>query len=141
MTWAKVRLALALAAFAGWLGYLGYAALTKSHEPRVSIAAIAAAKLQVIADVTAGPDGKPAAHVKGVVLGDNKDFEGDIVNLAPAHGFTGPGKYLLLLEPFGKDYRLVLPPRSPGYERPLSDIPTIYPWLPDVQAQMAKLKP
>src|SRR3954447_8172145 len=98
MTWPRVRLALALAAFLGWMGYLGYAALTKSRGPVVSHARVAAAKVSVVADLDAGPDGKPVAKVKGIPVGGpgNAPFEGEVVNLPGAEGFAGPGKYLLL---------------------------------------------
>jgi hypothetical protein len=140
MTVARVRLALALLAFFGWLGYLGYAAATKSRGPIVSHARAAAAKTAVVADLTAGPDGKLPSHVKGTLADKhNENFDGEVVNLPDAQGYTGPGKYLLLLEPLADVYRLVLPPRSPGYEHPSADKPLVYPWTTDVQAQMAKL--
>lgn len=134
----RIRLLLAAALFFGWLGYLGYAALNKSHEPRVSIAAIAAAKTLVVVDLTSGPGGKPVTHVKGETV-DGKPFEANITNLAEAHGYVQPGKYLLLLGPDGDDYAVVGSPSSPGYSAH-RDSPTIYPWNRDVQAQVQKLR-
>jgi len=141
MNGAKVRLGLALAAFLGWLGYLGYTALSRSQEPRVSQAALAAAKIAVVADLVSDHEGKLGAKVKGTTLGDSKPFEGTVANLNQVRGYSGAGKYLLLLEPDGPDHRLVTLPRSPGHDRSRLDATTIYPWSPGVQAQLAKWKP
>ena len=66
------RLVLAAVAFIGWLSYLGYAALTKNRGPVVSHIQVAAAKHAIVAEVSAGPDGKPDQHVT-VVEAMSKD--------------------------------------------------------------------
>src|SRR5580692_7890809 len=99
----RVRFFVALTLFIGWLGYLGYAALTKSHSPIVSHAQAAATELAVVADVEAKDDGKPAIKAKVVEsLTPGGPPAGTVLlvlNLPDAHGFEGPGQYLLLLTP------------------------------------------
>lgn len=151
----RVRLVLAAVLFLGWMTWLGYAALVKSRGPVISTAQAAATAFPVVAELSAGPDGKPVAAVK-VVESLKQGWpavgtELHVVNLAEAHGFDGPGQYLLLLaaEPGGlpaaKDAGgrssvvVVGHQRSPGYDLAGTGKPTIYPWTHDVKVQAAKL--
>jgi hypothetical protein len=71
----------------------------------------------------------------------------EVVNFRQANGWQGPGRYLLLLtpaEPRSTDapsavplFRLVFPPRSPGYEA--SGAPRLYPWTTSIQRQWQQL--
>lgn len=149
----RARLAVAAALFVGWLGWLSYAALSKSRGPVVSRAQAAAlagdAKgVAVVAEVSAGDEGKPAAKAKVVKSltagGPAAGTEIDVLTLPEAAGYDVPGQYLLLLTPErgGDLYSVARLPASPGYES-LSGAgkPTIYRWSPEVEAQAAKLFP
>src|SRR5437763_15878395 len=98
----KVRLALAVTLFLGWLGWLGYAALSKNRGPVVSHAQAAGATMAVIADLTDGANGKPSQFVTVVeplMQGSPASGRQFVSNLPEAQGYAGPGRYLLLLNP------------------------------------------
>ncbi len=155
MTGAKVRLAVALAAFLGWLGYLSYAALTKDRGPVVSRAQWAAATYRVVGKVAAGSDGQPLTAVTLTEAlgpaGPAANATVEVVDLKAAVRrpdeppqpdatvFSGPGDYLLLLVKDGGKYRIADLPRSPGVEAGVGR-PLIYPWTPAVAAQAGALQ-
>lgn len=168
----KVFLAVAAALFFGWLGWLAVTALTKSREPVVSHAQAAAAAVPVRAKLElADPDreslllrhtptGPVATPLKG--RADRPAFVVEVVeqlrpngpaagtkigvtNLPACAGYTGPGEYLLLLNPDGDAtldgrpaYTLVGQQRSPGAE-PDGAPPMIYKWGDDVGKQVQRL--
>jgi hypothetical protein len=151
----RVRLIVALALFLAWLGWLGYAAMSKSRGPVVSRVQATATTYAVVAEVSAGTEGKPAAQprVIEVIAGDGPPANTILLvaNLPEAKGFTGPGQYLLLLTPDpsvgrvvidGKDlpaYAVVGQQRSPGYDLANVGPPMIYPVSDDVKAQAERL--
>ncbi len=155
MSGRALRLVVAAALFLGWIGWLTYAALSKSREPVVSRAQAAAATHPVVAELADGADGKPALKAKVVRSlvegGPAAGSEIDVVNLPEADGYTGPGEYLLLLNPVspplvGADpaggppaaYKLAGQQWSPGVQGDWGR-PTVYRWSPDVEAQARKL--
>ncbi|AWM36801.1 hypothetical protein GobsT_53400 [Gemmata obscuriglobus] len=110
--------------FVGWLCWLGYTALTRSHSPYISRAQAAGASVAVVAELTAGADGRivvltrpgrvadaadlkeaadrPAVKVSVVESwkgGPEKGASIGVTNLSACSGYTGPGTYLLLLSP------------------------------------------
>ncbi|MBY0512306.1 MAG: hypothetical protein K2P78_00155 [Gemmataceae bacterium] len=151
----RVRLVVAAALFLGWIGWLSYAALSKSRGPVVSRAQAAATTQVIVAEVKAGEDGKPTQFVTVVErlteAGPADGSEAFVTNLPSASGFTGPGKYVLLLTPDSSavqvraggplltPYAVVGQQRSPGYEMNGVGPPVIYPDTPDVRAQVARL--
>jgi hypothetical protein len=139
----RLRLLAAAALFVGWLGWLGYSALSKSRAPTVSRAQAAAATDPVVAEVTAGPDGKPQARVRVIEpLAANAPAAGaevEVVNLPSAAGFEGPGPYLLLLVHTSGGYAVAGPQRSPGYDLANTAPPRVYPWSDGVRAQAKRL--
>ena len=151
----RLRLLVAAAVFLGWLAWLGYAALAKHRGPVVSAAQAAAATHPVFAEVSAGPDGKPAAEVKVVTAltaaGPAADTQVFVVNLGEARGFDGPGEYLLMLVPSGAGmiaegrdrplFAVAGPQRSAGYEVGGGGSPAIYRRSPAIDAQARKLYP
>ena len=157
MNLAKARLILTAALFLGWLAWLGYAALAKNRGPVVSHVQAAAAAQVVVAELSAGAEGKPAPEVKvSEAFTKGSPAAGTelyIVNLAEAKGFDGPGQYLLLLTgnstgraiPInGKDVLLdsvVGLQRSPGYELAGTGSPMIYKMSNEVRAQAKTLFP
>ena len=149
MTFARIRLAVAALAFAGWLTWLALAVWQKDAPDKVSRAQLTAADALLVAEVTAGEDGLPQAKVKVVQrLAGTGPKVGDDITVAnlpsavvPGKGFQGAGQYLLPLT--GGDlglYRVAGLPRSPGYEETNPKLPSIYPWTADVQAQLKSLK-
>jgi hypothetical protein len=136
------RLVLAAVAFIGWLSYLGYAALTKNRGPVVSHIQVAAAKHAIVAEVNAGPDGKPDQHVTVVEAlskgGPAKGSKIELDNLPRASGFIGPGQYLLLLTDH-PPFLVVGQQRSPGNDLSGLGSPLIYPWSDEVKREYEKL--
>ncbi|MFO0848881.1 MAG: hypothetical protein U0871_10050 [Gemmataceae bacterium] len=151
MSFGRLLLAAATAAYLGWLGWLGYAvyvARWTDKPPVVSRAQLVAATHLVVADVTAGPDGlpAPAAAVAEVLRGDglSPGASVEVLNLPaavpPGAGvFPGSGKYLLPLVGDGKTFRVAGLPRSPGYEPASPTRPAIYRWDAGTQAQLRSL--
>ena len=155
LTSGRVRLFVAAVLFIGWLSYLGYAALTKNRGPVISRAQAAAATHAVVAEVEAGPDGKPRPQVTVVEsFGGNspgRDAKLFVANLADVQGFDGPGQYLLLLaaDPRLQGVKLNpddLPPfavvgqqRSPGNDLVGVGRPLVYHWTDDLRKQFEKL--
>jgi hypothetical protein len=135
------RLILAAIAFIGWLSYLGYAALTKNRGPVVSHIQVAAAKHAIVAEVNAGPDGKPDQHITVVEAlskdGPAKGSKIDVDNLPRASGFTGSGQYLLLLT--DPPFLVVGQQRSPGNDLSGVGSPLVYRWSDEVKEQYEKL--
>ncbi|VTT97527.1 unnamed protein product [Gemmataceae bacterium] len=133
------RLILAALAFAGWVSYLGYAAAVKSRDPIVSHAQASAAHAAVVADV-AGPDEPVEVKEQGKLWGDGPGGKVEVVNLADARGYAGPGKYLLYLERRHNSWLLVGQQRSPGTDLSGVGKPLVYPWTDDVRKQEEKLR-
>src|SRR5438874_6227967 len=144
MTFARLRLGVALALFAGWVGWLGVQAFTRPRDPILSHAQFLVSTLDVIADVAADADGKPKSAVNMVRVhwppGETVGPELEVANLPSCVGFTGPGEYVLALVKRGEKYQVAGPPRSPGFE-PLGahGRPVIYPATPEVLRQLALL--
>lgn len=152
MSFARLRLVVATALFAGWLVWLAVAVRQKGTVQIVSPAQLTAATHLVVAEVGTGPDGQPlpTAVVKEVLRApDNDRPTGEItvgqlpsaVTPLPVNGEsrTPPaGEYLLPLVRDGAGFRLAGLPRSPGFEGATPDRPRIYPWTADVQAQLRK---
>ena len=152
MTFARVRFAVALAVFAGWLAYLGYAVWFNTyHKPElVSRAQLTEAVVLVVADVTVDAQGNPNPEVTVSALlsrGGPKPGETAHVTRLPAaqppgQPFPGPGRYLIPLVPDGADptrFKVAGLPRSPGYTAIDPIRPVIYPWNDAVQTQLRKL--
>ena len=178
----RARLMVAAALFLGWISWLGVTALTKSRAPLVSRAQAAAATVPVLARLTdgvedreaylirrAGQPGQMAAEVKekagrpAVVVEVVESFRDGpaagtkvgVSNLPTATGYSGEGRYLLLLtredaahllvgDKFDA-YTLVGQQRSPGSD--LADVgpPTVYLWTDrtdgDLRKQVKRLFP
>src|SRR5262245_3005812 len=134
----RVRLAVAVVLFVGWLSWLGYAAMRKSPDPIVSHAQAAAAACAVVADV---PGPGTTATVVEKLWGDSPDGAITVSNLADVHGYGEPGKYLLYLVPHGEGWRIVGQQRSPGNDLTGAGKPMVYPWTDDVRKQAEKLAP
>jgi hypothetical protein len=152
MTFARVRFAVALAVFVGWLAYLGYAVWCNTfHKPElVSRAQLTEAVVLVVADVKVDDEGKPSSEVTvSALLSRGGPKPGDAVQVArlpaaqpPGQPFPGPGQYLLPLVPDGAEpnrFKVAGLPRSPGYPAIDPVRPVIYPWNEAVQAQLRKL--
>ncbi len=152
MTFARVRFALFLALFVGWLAYLGYAVWFNTyHKPDVvSRAQLTEAVVLVVADVTVDAAGNPKPEVTvSALLTKGGPKPGDTVHVArlpaaqpPGQPFPGEGKYLLPLVPDGADadrFKVAGLPRSPGYTALDPARPVIYPWNEAVQKQLRKL--
>ena len=152
----KLRFALALALFLGWLGWLGYAALSKNRGPVVSRAQATGTTMAVIADLTDGVNGKPSQFVTVVeplMKGSPESGRQFVSNLPDSHGYIGPGRYLLLLTldpvavmvqgegPAVQAMVVVGQQRSPGYSLEGVGPPMIYADTPEVRKQAAKLLP
>ena len=153
MTFARIRLVVAVAMFVGWLGWLAAAVYEARHAPDraalLSRSQLLAADTLVVAEVGIDPDdGLPAtsAAVSEVARGASAK-PGDtitVLNLKSAlppgaEHFPGAGKYLLPLVSDGKTYRIAGLARSPGYEPTAGPRPRVYPWTDDTRAQLRGL--
>jgi hypothetical protein len=173
---ARILLLATTAVLIGWFVWLSYTALTKSRAPIVSRAQATAATVVVVAELdTATQDrvlhlrrpapnqdqivaelkekvDRPAIIVKVVEqLTTKGPGEGEFIgveNLPSCTGYTGPGKYLLLMNKNetgrfldGDVYILVGQQRSPGADLSGVGPPMVYRWEPDVEAQAKRLFP
>ena len=145
MTAARLRFAVALLLFLGWLGWLALA-VAKKGDPVLSRAQLLSATHLVYAEVTLGEDGMPAptARVVEALRGAGLGLTVEVANLpsalpAGAKTFPGPGTYLLPLVGDGKGYRVAGLPRSPGYEPAEPSRPVIYAATEATRAQVRKL--
>jgi hypothetical protein len=150
MSFARVRLYLALALFFGWLCWLAVAVYYNTYRKPdlVSRAQLTEAVVLVVADVGTDDEGQPKPMVTVVTRlskGGPADGEEVVVeNLPsaqpPGRPFPGGGRYLLPLVPSGvKAFRIAGLPRSPGYPSAQTVRPIVYPWDDAVQAQLRKL--
>jgi hypothetical protein len=144
---AILRFALALAALIVWLLYLGYLVWTLPERgrsvDRLSNPQVLASNLDVVATVTSPDAPVTVMEVLYPKKDESKQLVGqslEVTNLddcrAPSN-FTGPGKYLLLLEPAGEGkLQVVRVPLSPGYLLPSRDNPPrIYPATDEILSQ------
>lgn len=167
----RALVAVAAVLFVGWLCWLGYTALTRSQSPYISRAQAAGATVAVVAELTAGEDGqtvllvrrgsrspdmielkekadRPA--VKATVVeswkgGPEKGASIGVTNLPNCAGYTGPGTYLLLLNPEPDAVVEKLPAysvagaqRSPGNDPIESGALRVYPWNEKTSADLRK---
>jgi hypothetical protein len=151
MNRAKLRLAIAILLFGGWLGFLAYLALLKANPVVVSRWQMMAATHAVVAQITLDSDGRPkvTAHVEqvfpeashdGPAVGQDLELPGlPKAHLPSGKPFTaGEGRYLIpLTKEAGNQFRVVALPPSPGYD--FSSRLLIYPWTPDVERQVREL--
>ena len=168
MTGKKWFLAIAAAAFVGWIAYLGYAVFVHRFNPPdlVSRSQLVEAECVLVVEVTL-TDGKP--NPTGVVTHRLTDFGPEpgatatVLNLpqatSPTNAPLAPGQYLLFLvadgiaDPRTGPYRLAGWPRGmgesniqPGFEFTDTDgkvkhirPPLAHPWSDSVQKQMRGL--
>jgi hypothetical protein len=152
MSFARIRLVVALLAFVGWLSYLGYAVSKHGTVQLVSRAHLTAASVLVVAKVDIGEDGRPLPTATVTqVLGEPAQKPAGVISVMnlpdastprPTAGGSNapqPGEYLLALIKAGDGYRIAGLPRSPGYEAVFQDRPLIYPWEDKVQTQLRTL--
>lgn len=152
MSFARIRLVVALVAFLGWLSYLAYAVgyNTWKKPDLVSRAQLTEAVVLIVADVQTDDEGKPKPLAKvtarlsngGPTGGDEIVVENLPSAQPPGKAFPGPGQYLIPLVPFGageKAFRIAGLPRSPGYPASPFVRPVVYPWTEAVQTQLRSL--
>jgi hypothetical protein len=152
MTFARLKLVAAALALAAWLAWLAVAVANKGTVQIVSPAQLTDATHIVLATVTANDAGEIRTKVKVIrtLRGPANDpvedeIEVDRLDKAvtplPVNGSRGiaPGDHAIALvrTPFG--FRVAGLPRSPGFEGAQFDRPIVYPWTPDVKAQLKAL--
>ena len=152
MSFARLRLVVALVAFVAWLSWLGYAVgYNFWYKPDlVSRAQLTEADVLVVAAVQTDEEGKPKPRAKvtarlskdGPVSGDEILIDKLPSAQPPGKSFPGSGEYLIPLVPLGADrksFRIADLPRSPGYPPAQFLRPVVYPWTADVQKQLRSL--
>jgi len=151
MNRAKLRLAIAILLFVGWLGFLAYLALLKANPVVVSRWQMMAATHAIVAQITLDSDGRPKeiAHVEqvfpeksqdGPAIGQDLELSGlPKAHLPSGKPFAaGERRYLIpLTKEAGNQFHVVALPPSPGYD--FSSRLLIYPWTPDVERQVREL--
>lgn len=170
------RLILAAALFLGWLGYLSYLVICRPHTPAGLLGAFEGrpltlsrpqflvSTLDVVAEVS-GEKGEKVIvkqvlfpktnapvqpgqeiHVKNIdrcrPLSDP-----NAKNTNPSQDYSGPGKYLLALQPIDPNdkqrYQIVPTPPSPGFPSPpgaILDLPRLYPASEEMLAEYREIK-
>lgn len=150
MSFARLRLGVALAAFVGWLAWLAVAVSYKGTVQVVSRAQLLAATHVVVAEVTTADDGRPDAEVTITEVlrapADDKPAGKVRVSGLPKAATPLPvagdsrtppaGTYLLPLVRAGDGYAVAGLPASPGLDARTPDRPVVYPWTDDVKAQL-----
>ncbi|MGL6095270.1 MAG: hypothetical protein ACRC7O_05655 [Fimbriiglobus sp.] len=146
MTFARIRVVVAAAAFLGWLGWLGFAVTQRGSVPLVSVGQLTGATHVVVAEVAAdGTLPASTATVKhvlrgaGLIAGDTIPVPNLPAAQPPIGGFPGHGEYLLALTSDGRTFRVAGLPASPGYEPSTAARPVIYPWTDDIRRQTATI--
>jgi hypothetical protein len=161
---ARVRLALALAVFLGWLGYLGYLVADRpAKRPGngaeegefvvLSRPQFLASDIDVIAKARKGSEVVTVTEVLFPGTDEARAFQGKeirITNLAECHppgdrkgafpDLSADGDYLIPLQDPGPDrneYSVAKIPLSPGF---LLATPRIYPATKDVVAQYGQIR-
>jgi hypothetical protein len=124
----RLRLAVAVALFVGWLGWLVYLAATGTDDVVLSRPQFLVADVHLVADVKGGktpdaevtvetvywaaPDKETPAKGKKITLENLPECGAD-------QGWAGPGRYILALAASRAGtktvYRVAAIPRSPGY--------------------------
>ncbi len=142
-----IPLAVSTTLFLAWLSWLGYQAYYHAYPVVVSRSQSAVAAYAVVAELSFQEDGRPQREAMITeVFGQHPDRESlrgqklVVKNLPetqfpPRHTPHEQNKYLLFLERVGDEFRVVTPPRSPGYEI-MSKRPLIYPWTNEVRKQL-----
>jgi hypothetical protein len=150
MSSSRLRLIVAAALFAAWLAWLGFAVSRKGTVQVVSRAQLAAATHWVTIRIAVAADGVP--HDRATVItthfGDAITGEIEVRNL-PASATPIPvtgdsrtppaGEYFAAIVKLADgNFRIAGLPRSPGNEAQTPERPVIYPWTPDVIAQVER---
>lgn len=149
MTWPRMRLAIAVAAFVAWIGWLAIAVFSNGRVPVVSRAQLTAATCLVVADIVIDDQALPkdsitvASVISGTGAAVNNQLTVDNLPKSIAAGRYAtplPGPHLIPLAKAadGKWKVAGLPP-SPGYQIVDPDRPLIYPWNDDVKKQLKTL--
>lgn len=148
MKGARIRLALAAAAFLIWIGYLAYLAFVVNEPMVVSRAQLLQSDLDVVVEIEAAADGSPSPQVvvKEVIWsGAGKPASDSItvIDLPRASGWDQPGLYLVPLVKRGEAYSIAPVALSPGYNG--RELIRIYPARPkiieQVRAYRARINP
>lgn len=149
MTWPRVRLAIAVAAFVAWIGWLAVAVFSNGKVPVVSRAQLTAATCLVVADIALDDQALPKESiiVSAVISGDGAKVDDQLTvgNLSKSiaagrYATPLPGPHLVpLAKAADGTWKVAGLPPSPGYQIVDPDRPLIYPWNDDVKKQMAKM--
>lgn len=152
MTWLRARLILAACLFVGWLAWLGWAVAHKGSVAIVSRSQLTAATHLLVAEVAieAGlpqktvtvqqvlraPEGEAPAGTLEI-----ERLTSALVYSPEQESMVTPtaGVYLIPVVKDAGGYRVAGYPPLPGGDPIEPDRPRIYPWSPDVQAQLRAL--
>jgi hypothetical protein len=143
----RLRLAVAVALFAGWLGWLGYLAATTANDSVVlSRPQLLVSNLRIIADVDGNADAPDdvvivrEANKKNVTPGDKLTIA-NLHQVTRAQGWNGPGRYILplLRDRNGKCTVTPIPP-SPGYPLESGEPARLLRIYPATEAALRQLK-
>lgn len=150
-TVARIRLITIACVLAAWLGWLGYLVAVSSHPVVLSQPQFLMSALDVLADVKADTNGRPASKVLVQVIHRPSagasalvGTEITVVNLPEATratGWKGPGQYILPLIQDGAFYRVAAIPFSAGYhpDNGSAELPHIYPVSPETLRQLDQM--
>lgn len=145
---AKIRLAVAAAAFVAWLAWLAYLVFQSHDSVILSRPQFLVANLHVVAHLSGDaekPDGK-AKILEVIWTADEADKNktnsempiADLDQVGTTQGWIGPRDYILpLLKLKDGRYRLAPIPASPGY--PGTNVGRVYPATLQARRQLAEV--
>jgi hypothetical protein len=144
-------LALAAAAFLGWIGYLGFLTLTVRHPVVLSRPQLLNADLDVVAQVDDLGGSVKVVAVPWTRPGRQPPAQDTMIRVKNLEScrpdWSGPGEYLLPLKRAGDEFEVATAGPSPGY--PPSPVPLlpqkegpphIYPATPAVLEQLRRIE-
>ena len=149
MSGPRLRLALAVLAFFGWIAWLAVTVWGNGKVPVVSRAQLTAATCLVVADLVIDDQNLPAEKVTVVsVVSGTGPAVGETIAVVNLSKSIAAGRYATPqlgphLIPLAKSadgsFKVAGLPPSPGYNLQDPDRPLVYPWNDDVKKQLRGL--
>jgi hypothetical protein len=144
MKWRRAWLALTAVVFLAWLGWLTFLAATATRPVVLSRPQFLVSTLDVIADVAAQPDGRPADRATIRQIHWPRQGRDSLVgttirisNLPDCSNWIGQGAYILPLVTDGDSYQVAGLPPSPGFSPTFPPVPPrIYPLNRQTERQL-----
>jgi len=141
LKWARIRLAVAVILFAGWIAWLIYLAVVGTPRPLVSRSQLLVSNLDIVAQIDQLAGNPPKIEIGQVHWPQAKQAlvgtSIEVPNLPSCDGWKGPGQYIIpLITDWHGSYQVAPLGPSPGFE---SARPRIYPANPETRRQLDEI--